>query len=268
MDETKPGTRRKLNVEQLEVLRLLYKFRFGTNDLFAEYFGKKDRSFVYKRLTILKEQGLIGKRFDSTYRLQGKPAAYYLTPEGARRLQESRGVEVNIKTIYKDRSVSEQFMAHCLDLFRIYNVLRKRYGDEFNLFTKPDLSSYDYFPSTLPDAYIRLKNGEVDKHFFLDIYQDHQPIFTVTRKVKQYIEYAESGEWETTGTELPSVLVVCESERLQKQLLKKTTLIMNQNIGTDVVFAICPKTSLSNSEPEAWQLPDEAGVQLSLRDIS
>ena len=268
MDETKPRTRRKLNVEQLEVLTLLYKFRFGTNDLFAEYFGKKDRSFVFKRLSILLEQELIGKRFDSSYRLQGKPAAYYITPEGARRLQEARGTEVNVRTIYKDKSVSEQFVAHCLGLFRIYSVLRKRYGDEFKLFTKSDLSSYDYFPSTLPAAYIRLKDGEVDKHFFLHIYHDHQPIFAVTRRVKQYIEYAESGEWETTGTELPAVLVVCESDRLQKQLLKKITLIMNQNIGTDVVFAICSKASLISNEPEPWQLTDGVGAQLSLRDIS
>ncbi len=81
------SSRRKLNEGQLEVLDLLYKFRFGSNDLFALHFGKKDRSFVFKRMNILLEQGLLGKRFDSSYRIQGKPAAYYLAPDGARMLQ-------------------------------------------------------------------------------------------------------------------------------------------------------------------------------------
>ena len=53
-----------------------------------------------------------------------------------------------------------------------------------------------------------------------------------------------------------------------KCLVKKITLIMNQNIGTDVVFAICSKASLISNEPEPWQLTDGVGAQLSLRDIS
>ena len=87
MNETVSKHRKKLNAEQLEVLELLHKFRFGSNNLFAQYFDKKDRSFVFKRLSILLEQGLIGKRFEPSYRLQGKPAAYYLTPTGARMLE-------------------------------------------------------------------------------------------------------------------------------------------------------------------------------------
>jgi len=73
MNKPESKHRRKLNDEQIEVLELLYKFRFGSNDLIAQYFGKKNRSFVFKRLSILLEQGLIGKRFDSSYRIKGKP---------------------------------------------------------------------------------------------------------------------------------------------------------------------------------------------------
>ena len=119
--------RKKLNAEQLEVLELLYKFRFGSNDLIAQYFGKKDRSFVFKRLSILLEQGLIGKRFDSSYRIQGKPAAYYLCPAGARKLQERNPDRpINIKAIYKDKTVSEQFIEHCFGVLQLYLQLKER----------------------------------------------------------------------------------------------------------------------------------------------
>src|SRR3981081_4633049 len=134
--------RRKLNTKQLEVLELLYKFRFGSNDLFAEYFGKKDRSFVFNRLSILHERGLIGKRFEPSYRLQGKPAAYYLLPEGARMLKQYRGAddtdEVNIKGLYKDATVSEGFMGHCFSMFALYNQLTTQYGDDLDFLSKSD----------------------------------------------------------------------------------------------------------------------------------
>lgn len=61
-----PKYRRKLNKEQFEVLELLYRFRFGTSQLIANYFSKSSGDFAYKRLKILVEQGLIAKRFDGT----------------------------------------------------------------------------------------------------------------------------------------------------------------------------------------------------------
>ncbi len=266
MNKTVPKHRKKLNDQQLEVLGLLYKFRFGSNDLFAEYFGKKDRSFVYKRLTILQEQGLIGKRFDSTYRLQGKPAAYYLTPEGARRLQEARGMEVNIKAIYKDRGVSEQFVSYSLELFAIHNRLKAQYGESLKFFTKTNLSheDYDYFPKPLPDAYIRLG----DRQFFLDIYHDDQPYFVAVRKIKQYIAYDENADWSVTETDLPMILAVCESSGLVKRVQKRMVKALDGEWSdSEVVFGVTTKSELLSGEPKAWQRADKPDEMLALQDI-
>jgi Replication-relaxation len=262
MDKSEQKHRKNLNAEQLEVLELLHKFRFASNDLIAQYFGKKDRSFVFKRLSILLEQRLIGKRFDSSYRLQGKPAAYYLMPAGARVLQERHQAMINIKTIYKDKSVSEQFVRHSLDLLAIYNQLKAQYGDRFKFFTKVNLNreQFDYFPQPLPDAYIRLRLGGEEKQFFLDMHYDDQPFFAAARKIKRYIEYAESGKWEETGTNLPAVLIVCESVSLQKRLLK---CVVNAN---KPMFALIAKP-----EPKAdellWQLAEWPERTVPLQSI-
>jgi hypothetical protein len=250
MDKSEQMHRKKLNAEQLEVLGLLYKFRFGSNDLIAQYFGKKDRSFVFKRLSILLEQGLIGKRFDSSYRIQGKPAAYYLTPAGARVLQERREDAINIKAIYKDKTVSDQFVRHSLDLLGIYNQLKAQYGERLKFFTKANLNreQFNYFPQPLPDAYARLRLGGEEKQFFLDIYYDDQPFFAAVRKVKQYVEYAEAGSWEETGTNLPAVLCVCESASLQKRLQKR----LEANDG-ELTLAHATKTEMAGDDPK-WHL--------------
>ena len=68
MDMSSPTSKYRwpLNDDQLETLELLYKFRYGSSDLIAQYFNKPNGNFVYKRLKILQDQGFIGKRFGTS----------------------------------------------------------------------------------------------------------------------------------------------------------------------------------------------------------
>jgi len=270
MDKSVSKHRKKLNANQLEVLELLYRFRFGSNELFAQYFGKKDRSFVYKRLTILLDQGLIGKRFDKSYRMQGKPAAYYLEPEGARRLQEAQGLEVNIKSIYKDKTVSEQFVRYRLELFALYNQLRVQYGDSLKFFTAAELNreEFDYFPRPLPDAYIQLKVGRKQKQFFLDIFHDDQPYFVAVRKILQYVKYDDDADWSVTDADLPTILAVCESSSLAKRVQKRMAKALNDSWSNNLAFAVTAKAALLSGESAVWQKADEPNGKLPLANIS
>lgn len=264
MDKSEPKHRKKLNTEQLEVLELLYKFRFGSNDLFANYFGKKDRSFVFKRLSILLDQGLIGKRFDSSYRIKGKPAAYYLLPAGARVLQESRPDRpINIKAIYKDKTVSEDFVNYCFEVFSLYCQLKRTYGDSIKFITKSQLANrYDYFEDFVPSVYIRLNVDGSEKHFFLEYLQNSKPFFTILRRLGQYIEYADSGEWEAgTNSDLPKVLLVCDNPSLQKRLLKKASRIF-ADAGDEIGFYIAGSESINE-----WQGLDDPDEIISLSQI-
>ncbi len=239
--------RRKLNAEQLEVLELLYKFRFGSNDLVAQYFGKKDRSFVFKRLTILQELRLIGKRFEPSYRIQGKPAAYYLLPEGARTVKKNRDPddtdEVNIKSVYKDASISDGFIRHCLHIFALYNALNGRY-DDLDFLTARDFAGYEYYPKPLPDAFLTLST----KHYFLQFLGDDQPFFTVVRKIKSHIEYCKSGNWPQVSDGLkPTMLFVCESASLQKRTQKRIMSALNKELAS-FAFAVTTKDTVADDE--------------------
>ena len=223
--------RKTLNIDQLKVLELLYKFRFGSNDLVAQYFGKRDRSFVYKRLKILLEQGLIDRRFDSSYRLLGKPAAHYLLPEGARMLQAAKSnTAINIKVTYKNKSVSEEFVGYCLALFDIYCQIRRSYGDAVHFFTRHQLAGhYDYFDDFVPGAYMRIDMEDGDKDYFIEYLQSSKPFFASVRRLKQYIEYADTGEWEAgTDCDFPKVLLVCDASSLQDRLMKRADSILDE----------------------------------------
>ena len=272
MDEPVAKRRRKLNTEQLAVLKLLYKFRFGTNDLFAQYFGKKDRSFVFKRLSILLEQGLVGRRFEPSYRLAGKPAAYYLTPVGARLLQERRKSDepkINVKAIYKDKTVKDDFVLRCLDIFAMYNLYREQYGETLKFFTKADLNheQYDYFPQPHPDAYVRLRLSGEERQFFIEFFYDKQPFFAAVKKIKNYVEYAESGGWDDTGTALPVYLAVCESQGLQKRLQRRMAASLAESWSEELSMALTSKQLLFGDSSQIWQLAHDPETAVGLVDI-
>ena len=120
LHKTVPKYRKRLNLEQVAVLQMLYRFRFASSEQVAKFQEKPGSKAVQKRLKILEDQGLISKRYDKTYKLKGKPAAYHLTPTGARALEANAPREsdepINIKRLYKDKDVSEGFIEHCMYL--------------------------------------------------------------------------------------------------------------------------------------------------------
>ena len=265
---THQPTERKLNNDQQAILTLLLQFRFITKQSLTKlYASDRPGMDTYRKLQVLEKRGLIAKRYDTSYRLQGKPAAYYLLPEGARKIQSCRqGAESKalIKAIYKDKSVSEQFIEECLTIFNIFVALRE-HNTNLKFFTKADLSheDYEYFPQPLPDAYVKLPDGT---HYFLQVHHAHQPFFVATRAVKRYGDYFENGVWNDTGTNFPIVLFVVDSVSTQKRLneyIRKTT--------EDISIFTAPRSDVLSGSSRVWHSvdePDKAYLLNELRDIN
>jgi hypothetical protein len=275
MTRSNPKYRRPLTEDQLEILELLYKFRFGSSSLVAAYFGKSHRMFAFNRLKILEEQGFTSKRFDNSYRLQAKPAAYYLSPAGARKLQERREPnekdEINLKATYKDKTVSENFISHSLNIFSIYNHLKAFYKDKLDFFTKRDLATYENFPDPLPDAFLSLEAKDSTKHFFLEAFEESERyyLFSAIKKIKQYLAFRESGEWAVTDTDFPIILFVCDSVAMQEQIQKQITKTLNKSLIDDLVFATTTKEELKElaQNDKVWQLATAPDTKLPLPSI-
>lgn len=261
-----PKYRRPLNDDQIKVLQLLYRFRFATSDLVAQYFGKKHGDFVYNRLKVLVDQGLIGKRFDKSYRIAGKPAAYYLLPTGARKLQELNPSGIYERNLYKEPTVGEKLVVRCLGVLMAYNYLRFQYGDQLTFSTKSDLANIESFPHQLPDAFIRLQVNGTNKCFFLDIYFDNQPFFEMVRKIKGYLEYKDSAKW-SLPADFPVILSICESSSLQKRLLKRVASELKSSWHDDVRFAVTTQAVLAENKSNAWHISTKPNEALSLELI-
>jgi len=125
---TKPKYRRPLNPNQLNTLLFLFKFRFISSHLLSAAFGDKSRRTVHQSLQTLEEQGFVAKRYDSSYKLQGRQATYYLLPKAVRELKARYSFDESVLSPYpRNASLSESFINHHLDIVKAYINLKTLY---------------------------------------------------------------------------------------------------------------------------------------------
>ena len=233
--------RRPLNKQQLRVLFVLYWYRFCTSKQIAVSLKRSDPKAIQNKLQILEEQGFIGKRYDKSYKLMGRPAEYYLTPNGARALEAAQPDTTNpwaTKSLYKNRTVSNEFLKHSVRVVDVAQRLRTLYGDKPWILPKSYMAKYSVYPTWTPDLHIKIpKRGEMlAKHYFIDIWDGTKPFFVSVRKTRNYVNFKESGDWQEDEP-YPAILAVCKDTYTQKKLNRQMKHIFNDAWDNDLVFA-------------------------------
>lgn len=210
---------------QRDILILLYTFRFATSKQIGQVFHISKRT-INKRLLLMTELGYIGRKYESEYRLQGKLATYYLLPKGIDALKALDSDKYSarvLRNMRKDVQASDQFIEQSLALFDIYCQLHAKYGDSILFLTKSQLAhKYEYFDDFTPSVYLQIHTSGEDHDYFLEFMQSSKPYFAIQKRIREYIDYADSGEWETgTNSEFPVVLFVCDTKQLRGRLLRR-----------------------------------------------
>ena len=243
--------RRPLNPEQLSVLQWLYTYRFSTSKQLATYLHKPNHKAIQNKLQILEEQGYINKRYEPSYKLAGRAAEYFLAPKGARSLPADSVNEWALKSLYKNKTLSQDFVQHCLNLADLALRLQAIYGDKLRLFTRSDMAAFDYFPSWTPDLFLSLKprtKHEPPRRYFLDLWDETQPFFVSVRKARNYITYAEEGDWPSDEYTLPTVLAVCQDSKIQKKFTRQIKRALDEKYITDeIMFATTIREQLDTA---------------------
>jgi hypothetical protein len=192
-----------------------------TSPLLAEIEHKKSSRGVHYSLEVLINQDFIGKRYESTYRLRGKQAVYYLLPKALQELQNRYNYTAQvIKAMHRNQTASDSFIEHNLLVLKVYIMLQKAYPKMFNIFTKYELDSFDYFIRPLPDLYFHRINPAttLPNDYVLDIYTD-TPTFVITKRVNAYIAHCELEDWQIeTKSDYPAVILVCPNETVETKV--------------------------------------------------
>lgn len=230
---TKPKRLLKLNTKQQELLILIYKFRFVTSALLADYKGLSNYSVMNKALNILVDRGYLVKHYDSSYKLKGKAARYYLTTQGIRHIRNSFD-EVEEKVLrgyYKNKTLTDEFVDHTVDVFRVYNELRRTYPGKLHYATRQKLVGHYYLPQPLPDLYFGTLQKDEQKRvsYFLDLSSDNL-LFLHKKRFKALMEHKEEGDWQSEmETSYPMLLFILNDARSEKRFNRHVTKTLDDS---------------------------------------
>ena len=217
--------RKHLNPNQVQLLKLLYKFRFVSSDLLAKY-KKLSRKNISNSLNILLDQDLVDRLYDKSFKLRGKAAIYFLTPTGLKKLKEYLVLNDNVvHAMYKNKAVSEDFINNQLLVLEVCTALQRLYPYTFNIFTRSELAQFDYFPEPKPYLYLSRKKpiSEKQNDYLLDIITDNRK-FIIKKQIQTYINHHDSGDW--GDEEYPTVLLLCATPRIEENALKFTESLL------------------------------------------
>ncbi len=264
MGEKRKKAQPRLTTYQRDILTLLYRFRFITSQGLAAYRQQPSSVAAHERLTGLMRRGYVARHFDSSYRLQHRPAEYYLLPAAIRLLRTilEESSERELKQIYARPRASRRFIDRSLRLLTISLAFERVYRDQLDFMTKVDLNleAYTYLPQPLPDAFFRVSSEATpERSFFVEYFDSGVSIGIHGRKIAEYLDYQDEGGWEETGEAFPTVIIICETTALLNQAAKRVRSISNQKWGS-VTFRLIDLPSLTHlARPNeaAWLDPEE-----------
>ncbi len=214
---------RGLNPNQINTLKMVCKFRFLTAPLLAEIKDRKSRHAMYEHLELLVKQGYLSKRIYSNELFQNKAGRYCLTSKTIRLLRTEHNVpERNLRVMYKNHLVSDDYVDHLVQVIKVYLSLRKIYPNMFHIFARSELAIFDYFPRPLPDLYLnrRKRSATRTSEYMLELFGD-MPGFIIKKRIDNYLVHRDLGDWEaSTDTNYPDILLVFSNLNHQKRICK------------------------------------------------
>lgn len=246
MPNYQPRHRQKLSTKQLGLLNTVAMFRFVTTDLLADMYSR-DRSTYYERLTVLEKQGYLLKQYDSTYRIDRRPASYCLAPAGIRALKDSEYVTPGtLLQNYKNKNYTRQQIDDCLQLVRLVAYLRKGYLKDFYVMTKYQLDREDY---PRPTPIIRME-GKTNKipDYLIDLIPAGTPTWQIKKRLSQHEEMADESQYT-----YPHVIFITGNANTEKRIIGFTGELYDDF----KVFTTTLDRLLNNGRPDIFIDPEE-----------
>lgn len=202
IDAKQPLT--KLKPRELEILILLYRFRYLTSHHIQTLLNHKHREAIRRWLNNLTNKKYVTRFYSRKF---GGDAAYYCLDRTTRQYlkEHSEIKEMNLgllDRVYKEKTLSKTFQNHCLFLADVYISLLeliKKNNAKLHFYTKTDLHRILYLIFKHPDAYFAIEETDKSiKRYFLDIFDPMPPRGQMYKRIYQYFTYYEKSSGKTT----------------------------------------------------------------------
>lgn len=244
--------------KQLEILLLIYRFRFLNRHQLQHFLNHKDPKRLNTWLKHLTTHNIIGRHYSTKLKENTKPAIYYLTT-GAKQILSTQPTvqESQLKRVYREKLRSLRLQEHCLFLADFYLLLEKYATTQqaiLHYFSATDLVTHHYLPKRQPDAYIALTDDTTTRRYFVLSIDAGTPRFMLRSLITHYLEYLSTSTWEKqTGHPNPSILIICPDETLQTFLHQFGVQALEEELSEAQLFTGLKDDILSRGlQPDTW----------------
>ncbi len=207
-----------ITTKQLEILLLLYRFRFLNRHHIQKMLHHKTHSLINSWLRDLTDKRIIGRIYSVKLKDNTIPAIYHLDTKAVSVLIDHSSVDPAVlKKAYRDRTRSEKLRQHCLliaDIYLKFLESTEQSGAKLEFYTRSQFTSLEYMLQPAPDAYIGIVGKENIQRYFLEVIDSHVPRFASKYRMRQYFDYHEEEAWqEATGKPFPGLMVMCPDDK-------------------------------------------------------
>ena len=226
----------KLKDRQLQILMLLYRFRFLNRTQIQKLLNHKNHTLVIHWLNELVKTKHIVSEFKR--QLGNVPSVYFLGTNGRKELLNRTDIKKKLlKRVYQEKKASSSFKNHCMAVADIYlSLLTLTQKNKANLsfYTTVDLTDMKYLPLPHPNAFFSIQQKEFTKKYFLDVFNPQASEKWLYKRVKQYFKYYEEQYWQDHNkNQFPEIIFAWFDEKTKKTLIKyiKKSLDYEENIN-------------------------------------
>jgi Replication-relaxation len=219
----------KITNKQQEILRLLYRYRYLDRIQIQQLMGHKDKRRVIAWLKDLRDKGYVEWIYSTNFIEKSKPAIYYQGLNGIRYLKTVQSDDdgtisslyplEEVRKRYRDGQRSRTFIDHCLLVAdccieleaantKQPSKVRYKYLAEAD-YLDPD-SDYHFLAEhekLRPDLCIIKQKGQVTTNYLLEVIDATLPLYRLKFRLKAYVDYLSSYEWESEEPQ-PIILLV------------------------------------------------------------
>jgi hypothetical protein len=254
-----PISRRKLTPHHIFILHRIYIYRFTTRQLILNKLTLKHPSSLHRTLETLIAQDYVGKRYEKSYRLQGKPAVYYIKSKAIRYLAAlpPYSTVINdkiIKASYRDTQATDEYVDHVIQAITYIQLVQAQYDPKLLIKGKRELRMFNFMPRQLPDAMLVFRHSKTQsRFFFFDYIPATMPRYLIRRKLKDYEAYFQSGDWTSAVSDPEPILLFCtDTPAAEKRLTRIVGQFNERNYTSYVIYVANAAQFIDPKKRKIW----------------
>jgi hypothetical protein len=256
----------KITNQQQAILRLLYTHRFLDRTHIQALLKHKDKRRIIAWLKDLREKQYVAWIYNpDDFTLKTKPAIYYLGLNGVRCLRQLNAYpKAELNKRYKDASRSQAYISRSLLVAECCITLNAQTtkNTHYSYITEADYidpqSDRHFLNELRPNLCFTKQDGLSQINYLLEVFDATTPRYMVKKRLKDYVEFLDDGEWEhkTGESEPPIVLVACPTTA-DLIYCKRRTRKLLEDLSIDghihIRFATVEKLKLQGVTGIIWE---------------